>query len=177
MQGADRTYLAFIFFLILSIGAGLYCLEQRQPFGADTQLELSSPVDITSADSADVIATDDLPNPGVYTFPVDTTLGEIIDTVAPHSDLAVELVLGATDSSATGPQRIDLNRAEPWLLEALPGIGEKRAAAIVCYREEHGGFTAPEELLFVEGIGPVTYEAVEGLVTVTPFASDVASCP
>ncbi len=177
MQGADRTYLTFILFLIVAIGAGLYCLDQRQPFGADTQLELSSSVDITSADSVTVIASDSLPNPGVYTLPVGSTLDQAIDMVVPHPGVSVEFLLRPADSAGVDPQRIDLNHAEPWLLEALPGIGEKRAAGIIRYREEHGGFTAPEELLFVEGIGPVTYEAIEDLVTVTPFASDVDSRP
>ncbi len=177
MQTADRTYLTFILFLIVTIGAGLYCLDQRQPFGVDTQLVLSSSVDMTPTDSVNVIASDGLSNPGVYTLPVGNTLDEVIDMVVPDSGVAVEFVLRPADSAGIDPQRIDLNHAEPWLLEALPGIGEKRAAEIVRYREKHGGFTAPEELLFVQGIGPVTYEAVEDLVIVTPFPSDVASRP
>lgn len=31
------------------------------------------------------------------------------------------------EGEASLPQKIDLNRAEPWLLEALPGIEEVRA--------------------------------------------------
>ena len=38
-------------------------------------------------------------------------------------------------------------------LRALPGIGEAKAAAIVAYREAHGGFSSVEELLQVKGIG------------------------
>lgn len=49
--------------------------------------------------------------------------------------------------------QIDINTADTGALTALPGIGPARAAAIVAYREEHGPFRYPEELLQVEGIG------------------------
>ncbi len=39
------------------------------------------------------------------------------------------------------------------LAVALEGVGEKRAQAIVDYREKHGDFMAVEELLEVKGIG------------------------
>lgn len=49
--------------------------------------------------------------------------------------------------------QIDINSADAQTLTALPGIGPARAAAIVAWREEHGPFRYPEELLLVEGIG------------------------
>ncbi|MCU9998311.1 helix-hairpin-helix domain-containing protein [[Pasteurella] aerogenes] len=41
---------------------------------------------------------------------------------------------------------------------ALLGIGAKKAEAIVEYREKHGNFTAPEQLLEIQGIGKATLE-------------------
>jgi len=64
------------------------------------------------------------------------------------------------------PQRIDINRAEAWLLEALPGIGPSRAQAIVDYRQKNGPFRSTNELMKVEGIGAATYERIETLITV-----------
>jgi len=64
------------------------------------------------------------------------------------------------------PQKIDLNRAEVWLLEALPGIGETRAQDIVDYREQNGPFNNINELIKVEGIGTATYEKIKHLITV-----------
>jgi len=58
------------------------------------------------------------------------------------------------------PQKIDINRAEAWLLEALPGIGETRAQAIIDYRQQNGPFRNPSELTKVKGIGITTYEQV-----------------
>jgi competence protein ComEA len=40
------------------------------------------------------------------------------------------------------------------------------AQAILAWREEHGGFTAVQELLEVDGIGPATLETLAPLVTV-----------
>lgn len=64
------------------------------------------------------------------------------------------------------PQKIDLNRAEAWLLMALPGIGESKAQAIINYRQQNGGFSSITELTEVGGIGPAIYEQVEHLITV-----------
>jgi len=64
------------------------------------------------------------------------------------------------------PQKIDLNRAEVWLLEALPGIGETLAQRIVDYRDQNGPFQNISELTKVEGIGAATYEEIKPLITV-----------
>ena len=64
------------------------------------------------------------------------------------------------------PQKINLNRAEVWLLKALPGIGETRARAIIAYREQYGPFHNINELIKVEGIGVTTYDKIKYLITV-----------
>jgi len=63
------------------------------------------------------------------------------------------------------PQKIDINRAEAWLLEALPGIGPSKAQAIIAYRQQNGGFKHIIEITEVEGIGPAIYEEIKGLIT------------
>ena len=49
---------------------------------------------------------------------------------------------------------ININTADVYDLQRLPGIGEKRARDIVAYREEHGAFQTVDDLDFVAGIGP-----------------------
>lgn len=66
-------------------------------------------------------------------------------------------------------QRLDLNRADPASLEALPGIGPARAAAIVAERCRRP-FSAPAELERVSGIGPHTRAALEPWLEVEPGA-------
>jgi len=64
-------------------------------------------------------------------------------------------------------QSQDINRAEPWLLEALPGIGEVLAQGIADYRSENGPFRRIEDLLKVSGIGPATFEQIKDFTNVS----------
>ena len=64
------------------------------------------------------------------------------------------------------PQKIDINRAEVWLLKALPGIGNDRANDIVFYRNQNGPFRNTSELIKVSGIGTKIFQQIEPLVTV-----------
>lgn len=61
---------------------------------------------------------------------------------------------------------IDLNAADLYDLQRLPGIGEKRAQAIAAYREEHGPFQSVEDLARVSGIGPGILDGLREYVTV-----------
>lgn len=51
-----------------------------------------------------------------------------------------------------GEDRIDINTAPAAELRCLPGIGEKKAQAILAYRAQYGSFSSAEELAQVEGI-------------------------
>ncbi len=62
--------------------------------------------------------------------------------------------------------RLDVNTAEWHELLPLPQIGEKRAKAIVEYREEHGPFRDVDELLDVELITPKVLEAIRDSIKV-----------
>lgn len=74
---------------------------------------------------------------------------------------------GTGTAVQTGNDRINLNTAGQEELTALPGIGAAKAAAIVAYRQEHGGFSAAEELKNVSGIGDATYEKLKDRITVS----------
>jgi competence protein ComEA len=50
-------------------------------------------------------------------------------------------------------QVVDINKADVETLVLLKGVGEKRAKAIVAYRELHGEFNTIDDLLNVKGIG------------------------
>lgn len=71
---------------------------------------------------------------------------------------------GAAPGSPGVP--VNLNLAGQAELEALPQVGPVTAAAIIAWRDEHGGFTSVEELLEVDGIGPKTLEQLADHVTV-----------
>lgn len=74
--------------------------------------------------------------------------------------------LGATPGPGeTGPL-VNLNTADLAALETLPGVGPVTAEAIASWRTEHGGFTAVEELLEVDGIGDATLAEIAPHVTI-----------
>ena len=64
-------------------------------------------------------------------------------------------------------ETIDLNTASQSDLDRLPGIGEKRAQAIVAYREEHGPFAAIEDVMEVSGIGEGIFAQIAPYLTVS----------
>ena len=84
----------------------------------------------------------------------------------PNADLSHIKIHVPKVSESHPPQKINVNRAEAWLLEALPGIGQGRAQAIVGYRNQHGPFRRTEDLLGVEGIGNSTLDKIRDLITV-----------
>ena len=76
----------------------------------------------------------------------------------------------APSSSAGGAvspsSPVDLNTATADELDALPGVGPATAAAILAYRDEHGRFSAVDDLLDVRGIGDAKLEQIRPLVRV-----------
>jgi competence protein ComEA len=60
---------------------------------------------------------------------------------------------------------VSLNTASAIQLEELPEVGPVTAAAIISFREAHGGFTSVDQLLEVDGIGEVTLAQIAPHVT------------
>lgn len=55
---------------------------------------------------------------------------------------------------------IDLNKASADELMELPGIGEATSRRIIAYREHHGRFRRPAEIILVEGFSEKKYRAI-----------------
>ena len=62
--------------------------------------------------------------------------------------------------------KIDINSADAKTLTAIKGLGEKKAEAIVEYREKNGKFKSADELLKVKGIGKKLLETIKEEVEV-----------
>lgn len=63
-------------------------------------------------------------------------------------------------------KRVNLNTATLEELDALPGVGPSTAKNIIAYRENHGGFAAPEEIMNVKRIGEKTFDKLKAHITV-----------
>lgn len=61
---------------------------------------------------------------------------------------------------------VNINTATKEELSTLPGIGEKKAEAIIQYREEKGPFQKPEDIMQVSGIGESVYDTISDKITI-----------
>jgi len=108
-------------------------------------------------------------NPGFYPLKSEDSIEALIQAAGGTTDDAdlsrLEIYIPTTGEEQQ-PQKIDINRAEAWLLEALPGIGKSKAQAIIDCRQQNGGFSNITEITNVEGIGPAIYEEIKDLITV-----------
>ena len=91
-----------------------------------------------------------------------------------HIPLADEDPVGApgaveedapSDTGGASGGLVDLNIAQLSALMSLPGIGEKRAAAIIAFRETNGPITSADDLLGIDGFGPATVDNIRPFVT------------
>ncbi|NDL65011.1 hypothetical protein GRH90_19955 [Enterobacteriales bacterium SAP-6] len=79
---------------------------------------------------------------------------------------AVETQDKSTQTDDFGAEKVNINTATAEeLVDALKGIGPKKAQAIIDYREAKGPFTQVEQLKEVKGIGPSTLSNIKELVT------------
>ncbi|CYV14540.1 ComEA family DNA-binding protein [Streptococcus suis] len=85
-------------------------------------------------------------------------------------DENVSVVSNTTASSAMSQEgnesKVNLNTATEADLQTISGIGSKRAADIIAYREANGGFKSVDDLNNVSGIGDKTMESIRPYVTV-----------
>lgn len=81
---------------------------------------------------------------------------------ASEREFSGEAANAGTDSGG----RININTASEAQLCDIPGIGATRAAAIAAYRESHGGFQKPEDIMKVNGIKEGMYEKIKDSISV-----------
>ncbi len=81
---------------------------------------------------------------------------------------AAALFLGSMAFAENNPGQgtINLNVATVKELSALPGVGKKRAQAIVAYRAANGKFESVDEIRKIDGIGKKTFGKIRERVVV-----------
>ena len=135
----------------------------------------SKAVEITltgkQASTVDVQLSGAIANEGIYTFNDVSSINDILQGaggVTEAADLTnIEIYIPTIgESSLEEPQKVNINRAEAWLMEALPEIGPTLAQRIVDFREKNGPFNTIDELTSVSGIGTNTLETIRDYITV-----------
>ena len=167
MSRADRFYLFITIFLLIAAIAGGVTLAVQHNRNQPVEIILSQiepPVL-----SGEIYIGGAVSNPGFYPLiEGDSIQALLLDaSVELDANLSHVKLYIPRKGEEKAPQQIDINRAEPWLLEALPGIGGVLAQRIVDYRSENGSFRRIEDLLKVNGIGPATFENIKQYITLS----------
>ena len=93
-----------------------------------------------------------------------TPLHEVSKPAAP--EVQSQGVDEKSQSSIDTSGIININTADTSGLMELPGIGEKKAQAIIDYRTKNGPFRSAADLVNVKGIGPKMLEKMKAYVSI-----------
>jgi competence protein ComEA len=166
-----RIFLVLILVALIISGGGLLLYRQTT---------LSSSGEITISPPSAEIRVDiegEVNSPGVYELTEGALMSDAIKVAGGFSPEADRASLNLAAMVRDGehihvygvgdvPQKVNINTAEAWLLEALPGIGEILAQRIIDYRILNGHFREIDELMMIEGIGPKLFEQIKDKITV-----------
>jgi len=167
MSRPDRVYLFITVFLLIAALAGgiMLAVQHSRIQPAEIVISQTEP----PPQNGELYIGGAVANPGIYLWQEGDTLETLLYDagVEPDADISHIEVYVPREGESQSPQKIDINRAEPWLLEVLPGIGETLAERIVDYRSVNGPFQRIEDLLKVSGIGEATFENMKDFITVS----------
>ena len=167
MSRADRIYLLITISLAIAaiVGGVVLVLKLKQNQPMEITLSQTEPPKL----SGELYIHGAVSNPGIYLVKEGDTLQTLLHNagIEPDADLSYISLYVPRKGETSIPQKIDINRAEAWLLEALPGIGKITAQAIVDYRNKNGPFTRTEDILKVKGVSEGIFAKIKDYITVS----------
>ena len=92
--------------------------------------------------------------------------GQMLRVLTTEEAAAATVQPGQETAESSWDGRVDINMADASALMSLPGIGQSKADAIIAYRNEHGAFKAPEELMNISGIKEGVYQKIKDSIKV-----------
>jgi competence protein ComEA len=167
-----RTVIILILVALIFAGGVVFAYRQTTTLSSSGEIVISSP-----STEIWVYVEGEVVTPGVYGLNKGALIADAIEAAGGFSAEAdctsVNLAATVRDGQHIHiyrdgeiPQKININTAELWLLEALPGIGETLAQRIIDYRTSNGHFQEIDELMMVEGMGPKVFEQIKDKITV-----------
>ena len=181
MKNTEKLFqLGFLVLLaVLLAGVAVLLLRQASPGGIRVVLPTATSIPVLS-----VYVTGPVQLPDVYELPLGALVQDALEAAGGATDQAdltrlnlarrlndgEHLVVPELGEAALAPSldrtRVNINTAALEELDTLYGIGPALAQAIVDYREAHGDFQRPEDLMQVSGIGPSTFQELQDSITV-----------
>jgi competence protein ComEA len=163
-KAANGWVIVAVLLVVVIIAGGVVIWSKYRP---GTAIEISLPS--AQPRPGEIYIGGEVNNPGIYPLYADDDIAGLIAAAGGITGDAdgenLELIVPGSGEVASS-QLININLAEAWLLEMLPGIGAVKAQAIIEYRERNGPFRNIQELSEVDGIGESTLEQIEHLITV-----------
>lgn len=102
----------------------------------------------------------------IYVPKVGEEVSPSTEALIADSKVTESAVSESSGDVTSGGDLVNINTADTTMLQTLSGIGEKRAADIINYRETNGLFETVDDLDQVSGIGEKTMEKLRPLITV-----------
>ncbi|WP_069286352.1 helix-hairpin-helix domain-containing protein [Aerococcus urinaeequi] len=102
----------------------------------------------------------------IYVPKVGEEVSPSTEALVADSKVTESAVSESSGDGTSGGDLVNINTADTTMLQTLSGIGEKRAADIINYRETNGLFETVDDLDQVSGIGEKTMEKLRPLITV-----------
>lgn len=158
--------------VVIALAGGVLLLYRQLTLFHFEEIVISPP-----STKITVYVEGEVANPGVYALSEGDLVGDAVEAAGGFTSAAdagsVNLAGTLRDGEQVhiykvgeAPQRININTAEVWLLEVLPGIGEALAQKIIDYRTVNGPFQQVEDLMNVDGIGLSVFDKVKDKITV-----------
>jgi competence protein ComEA len=166
MIRSSKFWVALILLLIIMIVAGSVLIWSKYNCSPPIEVNLSPAPEI----NGQISVAGAVNIPGYYPLQGGDSIGTLLEAAGGTTAAAdldgIKLYIPSVNEAEVS-QKVNLNLAGAWLLQALPGIGETKAQAIIDYRQQKGQFRHISEIINVEGIGTATYENIRHLITVS----------